>query len=326
MPTIKDVAERSGVSVATVSRIMNNRGAISEKTRIKVHKAMKDLNYQPNEMARSLQRSKSHIIGLIMPLIDYAFFSKLADSIEETCHERGYKLMLCKSGNHQERELEMVSMLHANKVDGILLCSRVGDASIYTKYDLPIVSIDRDIEKVPSVTSDNYHGGILAAQVLINARCKAPLIFGGEVPEYMEMDLRFKGFRDECAKKNVKSLELFVKDCDSYQEKLFTEFISFVGKNPQVDGVFVTGDMIAAKLLCLEKIEKFIKNIPVVGFDGIEISELLGISTVAQPIQEMGECAVDLLIRKVEGKMVPERSILPVKLIERKSTLRFRHE
>ncbi len=326
MPTIKDVAERAGVSVATVSRIMNNRGPIGEKTRKKVHKAMKELNYQPNEMARALQKSKSHILGLIVPSISYAFFSKLADAIEEACHEQGYKLMLCKSGNEHERELEMVSLLYANKVDGILICSRVGDASIYTNYNLPIVSIDRDIDLLPSVTSDNYNGGVLAAQALLRAGCKTPLIFGGAVPEYMAMDLRYKGFREECFKRGVVFEEHFVGESDLRHERLQEEFISFVTKRPQIDGVFITGDMIAAKLLCSERITSLLNSIPMIGYDGLEISNLLGITTVEQPISEMGEYAVNLLIRKVEAKAVPERSILPVRLIERKSTLRFMQE
>ena len=156
MATIKDVAKHAGVSIATVSRIINNRGAISEKTRQKVSASMDALNYQPNEMARALQKQKSNIIGLIVPLIQYEFFSTLIEAIEETSHQRGYTLMLCRAGAIGDREKEMVSLLEGNKVDGILLCSRVGDAGIYAgRTTMPIVSIDRDLEGFSSVTSDN---------------------------------------------------------------------------------------------------------------------------------------------------------------------------
>ena len=326
MPTIIDVAERAGVSVATVSRIMNNRGPISEKTRKKVQKAMKELNYHPNEIARALQKKKSQIIGLIVPIIDYAFFSRLMEAIEETCQLNGYKLMICKSGADEEQEKDMVAMLQANKVDGILLCSRVGDASIYTKYDLPIVSIDREIEKIPSVTSDNYCGGVLAAQSLIQAGCKHVLLFGGEVPEYMPMKLRNKGFLDECKKNGVKYTEYTLNEDDTLEEKAPDDLVDFLKKNSQIDGIFVNGDLLAARLFHALEEENinFIKNIPAVGFDGMEISNLINLTTVAQPIWEMGECAVDLLLKKIEGKMVPERSILPIELIERKSTLHYK--
>ncbi|MEX1377245.1 MAG: LacI family DNA-binding transcriptional regulator [Eubacteriales bacterium] len=323
MATIVDVAERAGVSIATVSRIMNNRGPISDKTRKKVYKAMKELDYKPNEIARALQKKKSQIIGLIVPVIDYAFFSRLTDAIEETCQQNGYKLMLCKSGADEAMEKEMVSMLQGNKVDGILLCSRLGDASIYTEFSLPIISIDREIEKIPSVTSDNYNGGMMAAKVLIDAGCKNILLFGGDVPEYMPMHLRNNGFYDECKKNGVEYIEYTLNSEEDLREEVPADFVDLLKKNPQIDGVFVNGDLIAARLFhVLEKAGiDVLKDLPAVGFDGMEISEIINLTTIEQPIWEIGECAVDLLLKKIEGKMVPERSILPVKLIERKSTL-----
>ena len=137
MATIVDVAEYAGVSVATVSRMMNSPDVVSEKTKKKIHKAMQELHYQPNAMARALQQKKSNIIGLVLPYINYAFFSELTDAVEESCHEHGYKLMLCKSGEHQEREQEMFSILQANKVDGILVCSRFGEGDKFG-YDYNI--------------------------------------------------------------------------------------------------------------------------------------------------------------------------------------------
>ena len=94
MATIVDVAEYAGVSVATVSRMMNSPDVVSEKTKKKIHKAMQELHYQPNAMARALQQKKSNIIGLVLPYINYAFFSELTDAVEESCHEHGYKLSL----------------------------------------------------------------------------------------------------------------------------------------------------------------------------------------------------------------------------------------
>ncbi len=328
MATIKDVAREADVSIATVSRIMNNRGAISEKTRRKVYEAMEKLNYQPNEMARALQKNKSNIIGLVVPMLDYAFFSRLTDAVEESCHSYGYKLMICKSGEDGEREKELVSMLQANQVDGILLCSRVGDTGIYSRNTLPLISIDREIEGFSSVTSDNYKGGVEAARELFEAGSRHPLILGVQVPEYMSMNQRHKGFLDECEKMGMKCTEMKVQQENLGQEELAREFIKVIGENPSIDGVFATGDISAAKVLCHRKVQEsgIFDRIPYMGYDGLEISELLDITTVSQPIYEMGECAVELLIRKINGKLVQERSILPVKLIERGSTLRFKNE
>ncbi len=326
MFTIKDVAEHAGVSIATVSRIMNKPGVVSEKTREKVYKAMEELNYQPNAMARALQQKKSNIIGLVLPIIDYAFFSKLADAIEEECHSYGYKLMLCKSGEHEEREREMFSILQANKVDGILVCSRLGDPSFFSTYDFPVVSIEREIEKVPSVTSDNYQGGLLAAQELMAAGSTSPAIFGAEVPDYFPGTKRIQGFKDEYAKIGVEVGECLVNKEALGKKGLEEIFYDYMDKHQEVDGLFIMGDMMAAQILSSERAYKMNLRykLPIVSFDGFEISEWMQLSTVVQPIREVGQCAVELLVKKIEGKVAPERSILPVSLIERKSTMRFK--
>lgn len=321
MITIKDVAKLAGVSIATVSRILNNRGAISENTRKKVHKAMQELHYQPNEIARALQKKESHVIGLIVPTISYDFFSRLIEAIEAACNERGYKLMLCRSGGDGEKELEMVSMLQGNKVAGVLLCSRVGDTSIYTKYNLPIVSIDRKIVHIPSVTSDNEEGGTLAAEALWNAGCRNPLFVSANIPEYMPVHLREQGFLKFFQQKKMTCYSFYFEDSMLLWSNLSQEFFEYLKENPQIDGIFANGDVLAAKILSgfIKANMKIHTKLPLVGFDGLEIAEMFDITTVAQPIEEMGECAVDLLVRKISGKLVPERSTLPVKLVERGS-------
>lgn len=203
MATIVDVAEYAGVSVATVSRMMNSPDVVSEKTKKKIHKAMQELHYQPNAMARALQQKKSNIIGLVLPYINYAFFSELTDAVEESCHEHGYKLMLCKSGEHQEREQEMFSILQANKVDGILVCSRFGEADVFKNYEFPVVSIEREIEGITSIMADDYAGGRMAARELTTCGSKHPLIIGSRVPEYLPGTDRIRGFEEECAKAGV---------------------------------------------------------------------------------------------------------------------------
>jgi len=326
MFTIKDVAESAGVSIATVSRIMNKPHVVSEKTKKKVYKAMEELNYQPNAVARALQQQKSNIIGLVLPMIDYAFFSRLTDAIEEECHSYGYKLMLCKSGKNEEREKEMFSILQSNKVDGILVYSRKGDASSFSNYNFPVVSIEREIEKVPSVTSDNYQGGFLAAQELIAAGSKVPAVFGAEVPDYFPGTKRIQGFREEYEK-----IGLEVKKCLIDKDKIGNKgledvFYDYMDKNSEIDGLFIMGDMMAAQILSSEKAHQMNlrHKLPIVSYDGFEISEWMQLSTVIQPIREVGECAVELLVRKIEGKVASERSVLPVRLVERESTKRFK--
>jgi len=322
LATIKDVAELAGVSVTTVSRIMNNRGAISEKTRKKVLKVMKELDYHPNEMARSLLTKRSKIIGLIIPYLDHPFFSRLSAAIENACYKYGYKLLLCTSANHADKEREMVSMLRANKVDGILLCSRLEDATIYADYELPMVSIERTISNVPSVSCDNYRGGTMAAQALINGGCRHPVLFGNKTAPYLPARLRYQGFRDECDRMGISYYEYLIGEEDLFAENFRKNLEELMEEHPDIDGIFATSDILAARayVKLLDSGLSAPSDFQIVGFDGIDISDYFNISTIAQPIKQMGEFSVDMLLKRIEGQMVPEQSILPVAFIRRNST------
>ena len=327
MATIKDVAKHANVSIATVSRIINNKGPISNKTRQKVYGSMKSLNYQPNEMARALQKQKSNMIGLIVPSIEYAFFSRLIEAVEETCHNNGYKLMLCRSGENEDREIEMVSMLEGNKVDGIILCSRLGDASIYESKAMPIVSIDRNIEGFSTVTSDNYYGGKLAAKELYDAGSKCPVLFGNKIPEYMTMNDRNVGFIEECKKLGLNPQHIWTSDTLPNDGTVVQSFLKGMDKYQDADGLFIASDALAAEIVCDREVRNkgMMDKIPIISYDGLEISRLLNITTVAQPIYDMGVCATEQLIRRIEGKGMQIRSVLPVHLIERDSTRKYKN-
>ena len=324
MITIKDVAKHAGVSTATVSRYMNQREMLSVKTQSRVRRAIDALGYQPDPTARALQSKKSSMIGLVVPVVDYAFFSRLTDAVEQACSRFGYKLLLCQSAYDAAKELEMVSLLKANKVDGILLCSRLGDASLYIKNDFPIISIDREIPGVPSVTADNYNGGVLAAEALFRAGSRCPLLLTTEVPEYMAMYQRQRGFLDACKSLGMTARPLVLRDI-GFGEMETAQIKRAMTKTPAVDGVFALGDMIAAGFLhtVLQDASLGGARLPIVGFDGLDISRLFAFSTVAQPIREMGTQAVELLIRRINGETVPEKLVLPVQYIERKSTQAF---
>ena len=201
MVTLKDIAERVGVSITTVSRVLNGKGSISQETKDKVFQVMRELNYYPNEMARSLVNKNSHIIGLIVPYIDHPFFSALTAAIEEASSHAGYKLFLCISGGNQERELEQFAALQANNVAGVLVCTRdsYNMDELLNRRNIPLVSIERSIEGVPSVACDNYKGGVLAAQELLASGCKAPLLFGNRiVSSRIPAFGRYQGFLETC--------------------------------------------------------------------------------------------------------------------------------
>ncbi|MGH4137886.1 LacI family DNA-binding transcriptional regulator [Clostridium sp.] len=322
MATIKDVAKVSGVTVTTVSRVLNNRGYISEITRKKVYDAMAKLNYQPNELARSLFRKKSNFIGLIIPNVAHPFFAELTSFIEYYAYKQGYKILLCNSYQDSVKEREYVEMLMRNQVDGIIMGSHTLETSDYLVPTLPIVAIDRNLaHDIPYVTSDNYNGGVLATNLLIDKGCKKLVHISGPLELNTPANNRYKAFMDVVKKRNVEyviiqeKLDIF----ESYEKLAYKLFV----KQPDIDGVFASSDMIAASIIHVaNEMGKVIpRDLKIIGYDDISIAHLIvpPLTTIKQPIEQMAELTVKILIDQIEHVEVKLENILPISLVERKS-------
>lgn len=325
MATIKDVAREAGLTVGTVSRVLNNRGYISEATRNRVHEVMKELNYQPNEVARSLSKSKTNTIGVIVPHIVHPYFAKLISNLEKAASDRGFKILLCNSREERERELEYLEMLKSNRVAGLVLCSATVKTESLESLDIPVITIERNVGTgTASVECDNYQGGVLAAKHLIACGCKYIINFSGVEKTEMPADSREVGFLDMCRQYGVDGVacksqenQYYAMEYHEYIEKIITE-------NPKTDGIFASSDLIAAQVLqvCAKLGLKVPEQVKVVGFDDVNIASLTTppITTVHQPVREMAEMSVDLIVRSNKGEMIPTRTVLPVTLIKRGTT------
>ena len=143
MATLKDIAQRAGVTATTVSRVINNRGYISEGTRKKVYAAMEEMHYQPNELARAFSKQYTNTIGLIVPHISHPFFTKVISNIESSAAEKGFKLLLCNSKEQPEKEQDYLDMCMSNRVAGIVLCSKYVQTREFRKMNIPVVNLER---------------------------------------------------------------------------------------------------------------------------------------------------------------------------------------
>lgn len=325
MATLKDVARETGLTVSTVSRVLNNRGYISEDARQRVEAAMKKLNYRPNELARSLTKKTNNTIGLIVPHIRHPYFAELISNLENQAGKRGYKLLLCNSQARGDKEREYLEMCSSNRVAGIILCSGTVAVATFQGSDIPLITIERYLENgTASVECDNLQGGRLAAQTLIDAGCRRLLHISGVQNTAMPADLRAEGFREVCQAAGVELRELATTALNynnlEYHELIEAELSAW----PQVDGIFASSDLIAAQVLqvCARMKIAVPGRLKLLGFDDVNIAMLTTptISSIHQPVREMAETAVDLLIRASEGKLVPKRTILPICLAEREST------
>jgi LacI family sucrose operon transcriptional repressor len=329
MPKIEDVAERAGVSVTTVSRVLNNRGYISQKTRDKVYQVMKELHYQPNEMARALFRRKSNMIGLIIPAVSHPFFSELAYYLEYFAHQKGYKLLLCNSNRDVSKERGYIDLLKKNQVDAIIMGSSVLDVQHYLHLNLPIVSFDRRVaENIPIVTSDNFMGGKLAARLLIEKGCRKPAYvyrgIGGPHHGGLLASGRAQGFDLELKEAGIEPVHLQLEAIDDNESTNEIELVRFFQAHPEVDGAFASSDVIAAEVIqaCRQLKKEIPAEIKIIGYDDVRIASLVSprLSTIRQPIREMSECTIELIVKQIEGEDVPMMNAFPVTLIERGTT------
>lgn len=328
MPTIKDVAAKAGVTVTTVSRVLNNRGYISELTKSKVYHAMEELDYRPNEVARSLSKQQTNCIGVILPSAEHPFFCKALHWFEHYASLQGYKVMVCVSQDQRQKELEYIDLLRSNRVGGIILCTRRGDFGTGLETKFPIVTFEREIAKdISSVQCDNFQGGRLAAECLLNAGCRQVAIFTRASRESLPADLRTDGFLKECSEQGVQGQVVCVnkKEYNEFYDE--DHILERLQGNPGIDGIFATSDVMAAQILrvCAKLGKRIPGDISLVGFNDVNIARLThpALTTIHQPVEEMCEYAVDMIIKKANKETIPSKVVLPVKLIERESVSQF---
>lgn len=322
MVKLTDVAKKANCSPTTVSRVINNYGYISEKTRQKVYQAMKDLNYQPNTAARSLQGKKTQLVGVIFPDITHPFFGELVSKIEDELFQAGYKMILCNAGKNKEKEKTYLRMLMANKVDGIIAGAHNLGIEEYKKTGLPIVSFDRKLSpNIPIVTSDNFHGGELATKDLYQNGASKIYFVGNPISDGHPTDRRLKGYQ-----KAMNDLHLpqhiypvTFGDTPALKEMAIEKLL----KTHQVDGI-VAGDDLTA-LLIVKMAEKLKIPIPqklkVIGFDGTNFIQTYypNLSTIVQPISDIAQVLVKLLEERIKNpdlQIYNSPYILPVKLLK----------
>lgn len=314
MATIKDVAARSGVSVGTVSRVLNKRGYISHETYKKVYQAMEELNYQPNQIARNLFSQRTHTIGLLLPDISHPYFSELTRETELLLYESGYKVLLCNTKENANREQDYIKMLQQNKVDGIIIATHMLKNKEYENIDLPIVGCDMILgNNIPSVHYDHRIGGRLAAEKLISNGCKNILQFSGYSAVPSPALERHKVFAKICAEHNVNCIT-YELSTNEFKRTAYSHMIDgLLDQHPEIDGFFSTDIIAAYALRCAyDRGIQVPEQMKVVGYDGVELSHLLTppLTHVRQPIKDLSAVLVDTLLRKIRGEEITEHEII----------------
>ncbi len=326
MASIHDVAREANVSVTTVSRVMNNRGYISEATRKKVFAVMDQLNYRPNEVARSLFRKKSNVIGVIIPDVSFSFFAEYVRYVEEEAYANGYKVMICNALDDGQKEREYIRMLRSSQVDGIILGSHTMDIHEFENLQLPVVTLDRTVPGVTCVTSDNDAGGRIATQALLDRGCQHIAHIRGPIELETPANRRSDAFAEVAGASGVKHTILET----SNNEFVFNAYLKLVEKmfqeHPSIDGVFASNDLLALAVLRVAKmIGKHVpEQLQIIGFDGVHEATVSTpqMATISQDIPLMAKESVQQLLSIISEESTEAiKIVLPVQFIHGETIL-----
>lgn len=299
-PTMKDVAREAGVALGTVSKVVNDL-PVGESYKIRVEEAIKKLNYQVNTYAQGLKASKTYTVALLLPNTQDPYFASLTHQINLALSRRKYRMLLCCTDFDSTLEQEYVNMAQLNKVDGII--GLTYNPHLTVEEGTPFVAIDRSMgPRFPCVASDNFAGGQLAAEKLADLGCKnvAFLRIGSSLNS--ETNKRRSGFENGCLSRGLSYEMKILNDGEPFT--LFESFLTEHMRSGRLsfDGIFCVTDRLA--YLVMKALKKLGLRIPedvqVIGFDGIRYfgSEDYICSTIVQPVEEIAEMCVELLIRE----------------------------
>lgn len=324
MASIREVAKLAGVSPATVSRVMNGTANVDEEKKARVLAAISETGFKPNELARALFKKSSKMIGVIVPNIENPFFNELAGAIEKEAYKNGFKMLLCSSGDDTEKEIMNIHMLNQMKADGIIIMTNSDQSGdTFEESEIPVVVMDRKRfvgGEIALIESDHYKGGKLAAKHLVECGCKNIVCLRGPL-DLSSGEKRYKGYQDICEEYGLK--EQFI-DCAYDYDAGLKAAEEMLKTYPDVDGIVACNDMVAisAYKVLTEAGYKVPEDIQIIGFDNINISKLMTpeLTTIRQPIAQMGTLAVQVIIQNGEGTHFNKENILDVELIKRQTT------
>jgi DNA-binding LacI/PurR family transcriptional regulator len=324
--TIYDIAKATGVSIATVSKVLNNTGRISEATRKKVLKAIEELGYEKSAIASALAGKNTYTIGFLLPDINNPFFAEVARGAEDAAFERGYSVLICSTDHREEKERSYLKTLRHKRMDGLVIAT--GTTPRETLEELMdegvrIVLMSREIPGtlIGSVMVDNYHGGQLAAEHLLSLGHRKIGLIMEPLSIGSAHDI-FRGFQKAAEGTDA---ELFVPEETGFGIEAGARLAGEMLARHEMTALFAANDELAVGVLqaCRERGIRVPEDLSVVGFDNTILSRIVtpALTTVAQPIYELGRRTVHLLMDGIENEIQPKnREVLEPRLIVREST------
>ncbi len=331
--TIYDIANSADVSIATVSRVLNGSSSVAVKTKAKVLESARILGYVPNPSARSLAQKKVNVVSAIVPVMTTYFFMEVLRGVQDILSGSDLDLLIFSSDRLANIDDQIQRALHPGRSGGALLFSvpvNQQRIDMLGRSDIPVVLVDSEHQNFDSISINNEHGGHLAVTHLLERGCrKIGLIMGHE--KSVPASKRMVGYKTALRDNNIPVDDRIIIECADERTDGFTERDGYVAMNElldrgiDLDAIFVTSDIQALGAMHAAKDRGIAipQDLAVVGFDDIQVSSHIGLTTIRQPMFEMGRQAANRLLTRIEAnEMVPltTQTVFVPKLIEREST------
>jgi LacI family transcriptional regulator len=316
--TIKDIGKRVGVTPATVSMVINNSPKISQKTKERVMQAIKEMNYHPNYIGRSLVKGKTNNIGVVASFFASLFALESVRGIEQNLRKTPYNLILYSTRGIEENEKDLLRRIfYERRADGLVIISLKMEKEILDEFKsegIPVVFIEEIVEGAPTVKFNNIKGAFLATEYMIKKGRKNIAIVIGD--RGLNAEERLKGYKEALEKYNIPLKNDNVINVLNYSFEEGEEILNMIlERQEKVDGVFCgAGDITAIGIMDAAKSRgvRIPEEFGIIGYDDIYISNLTtpSLTTVRQPIAQMGMRSFDLLMEMIEGKTGSESKII----------------
>ncbi|MFW6377867.1 MAG: LacI family DNA-binding transcriptional regulator [Bacillota bacterium] len=335
--TIKDIAKKSGVSVTTVSRVLNEKPDVNDQTRAKVLKIIEESNYRPNGMARSLVINQTYSIGLIIPDINNPYFPEVARGVEDQAQDSSYSVIFSSTDNKLEREKDVIDLMLHKRVDGLIVSLSLANRSILERLEaknIPVVQLDRKIPDsiYPAVMIDNQRSAYKAVQFLIDQGYSNIAHITGDLKTVPGQE-REDGYRKAILDNSLRFDEDLIIEGDFSKKSGYKAMVKMIDEGNLPEAIFAANDLMAIGVLevCRERNIKVPEDLVIIGHDDISIANLVypSLTTMAQPKYKLGKKASQLLIDLIEIKQRKGSlkakdffadQVLETRLIRREST------
>jgi len=323
---IYDVAEKAGVGIGTVSRVLNNSSKVKDKTRKKVLQVMQELKYRPNKLAQNLARQKANAVAVIVPSFIDHFFVEVLKGIQDALEAEEIDLILHKINLNGDRMDKIMDIVHSRKVDGIAALtmdiSQIEHQEL-KKSEIPVVIADEFSTDFHSIYLDDLKGAEMAIDYLVGLNHNRIEFINGDINS-LHGQKRLEGVKKSLKKNNIKIEQKLIKDGDFYVEDGYQsmEEIFELPQKKWPTAVFAASDnqVIGVLQAMEEKDLKAPEDIAVIGYDNIELAKYLKLTTIGQPMYQLGYLTIEVLLKAINGELKETyHKELELKLVKRET-------